>query len=95
MNIKTKSVQAISKQLSLPLFNGKSTVEEPILYFGYRKDKTGNILDPKLVYVDESLVQWTVTHENIIMEEVKQLPKEVRTATPTLKEGKRKDQKTG
>ena len=41
MNIKTKSVTAISQQLSLPLFDEASFVAEPILFFGYRKDQPG------------------------------------------------------
>lgn len=67
MNIKTKQVDAISQQLALPLFDSDSTVEEPILFFGYRKNRLGVIHDPKLVYIDEQKVQWTITENDIDM----------------------------
>ncbi|MFD2585913.1 hypothetical protein ACFSQJ_03160 [Croceitalea marina] len=65
MNIKTKSVNAISNQLSLPLFNDVGTTENPILFFGYKKDILGNISEPKLVYIDEDKVKWTITQDDI------------------------------
>lgn len=65
MNIKTKSVNAISDQLSLPLFDNDSNVIDPILFFGYRKNKDGIIFDPKLVYIDENQVQWTINENDI------------------------------
>lgn len=65
MNIKTQAVNAISNQLTLPLFSTFGTMENPILFFGYRKDKTGNIFDPKLVYIDEGKVKWTITSNDV------------------------------
>lgn len=65
MNIKTVNSQAISNQLSLPLFGNTTYVEEPILFFGYRKDKFGIINNPKLVYVDDSKVRWIITSDNV------------------------------
>lgn len=65
MNIKTKSSEAINFQLSLPLFDVLD-VTEPIIYFGYKKDRFGNIVDPKLVYVDEGNVSWTITESQLI-----------------------------
>lgn len=88
MNIKTKSVEAISDQLTLPLFDGANAVEEPILFFGYRKDNLGNIADPKLVYLDEGKVKWIVTLDDISTVQPIVLPRKVQPATPILREGK-------
>lgn len=65
MNIKTKSVEAISQQLSLPLFDTAGTMENPILFFGYQKDGLGNVTNPKLVYIDEDKVKWTITENDV------------------------------
>lgn len=65
MNIKTKSVDAISEQLTLPLFENDSSLTEPILFFGYRKNKLGMIIDPKLVYIDENQVKWTINSDDV------------------------------
>lgn len=29
-------------------------------FFGYKKDKFGEICDPQLVYIDENKVKWTI-----------------------------------
>lgn len=65
MNIKTINVSNISNQLSLPLFNGDHSVEEPILFFGYKKDKFGSLIDPKIVYIDEGKVKWAIERNDI------------------------------
>jgi len=65
MNIKTQSVNAISNQLSLSLFNEISYTAEPILFFGYRKDKFGHIFEPKLIYIDDSKLKWTLEYDNV------------------------------
>lgn len=65
MNIQTRNVKAISNQLSLPLFDGTNSVEEPILFFGYRKDKLGNIEEPRLVYLDENQVKWIISNNDL------------------------------
>lgn len=96
MNIKTRSTQAITNQLSLPLFNEIDFVDEPILFFGYKKDKFGNISEPKLVYLDEDLVKWVVTADEISINESVQLPRKTqKPATPVLKKGKKGDKKIG
>lgn len=65
MNIKTRTSGAITKQLSLSLFGPDTYVADPILFFGYQKNKFGQILSPKLVYVDEDKVRWTITYEDL------------------------------
>ncbi|MDX9694383.1 MAG: hypothetical protein RBT49_01190 [Bacteroidales bacterium] len=86
MNIITKSVTAISQQLSLSLFDEVSFVAEPILFFGYRKDKMGNIADPKLVYIDEDKIKWTITHDEILTIKTTSISKEEKVAKPKFKE---------
>lgn len=64
MNIMTKNSMAINTQLSLPLFEDFE-VDDPILYFGYKKNKLGFVTDPKLVYIDEGKVNWTISESNV------------------------------
>jgi hypothetical protein len=40
-------------------------VLEPILFFGYKKDKFGDITEPKLVYINNNNVIWTITADDI------------------------------
>ncbi|MBI9052339.1 MAG: hypothetical protein JEY96_00885 [Bacteroidales bacterium] len=84
MNIKTKSVAAISQQLSLSLFDEESYVAEPILFFGYKKDKIGNIAAPKLVYIDEDKVKWTITQDEISIIKTTSIPPREKIAMPKL-----------
>ena len=65
MNVKTSFSQAIQNQQQLKLFNEANDAIEPIVFFGYKKDKFGNIIDPKLVYIDESQVKWTLVWDDI------------------------------
>lgn len=65
MNIKTKYSLAITDQLAMSLFEETTTAVDPILFFGYRKDRFGNIIDPKLVYIDDNKVNWTITEKDI------------------------------
>ena len=95
MNVKTNLVKAISQQLSLPLFSEANYVEEPVLFFGYKKNSVGIISDPKLVYLDENRIQWTVSLGDIVVDKTLQLPRKVKKATPILKKGKVRDKKVG
>jgi hypothetical protein len=66
MNINTNFSTAISNQFTMSLFDEGTTSIDPILFFGYKKNKLGNITEPKLIYIDDSTLQWTITEENII-----------------------------
>lgn len=91
MNVKTKSVLAISQQLSLPLYSEANFVEEPILFFGYKKDKVGNIAEPKLVYLDEERVKWIVTPNDITVDtSVKTSTQSRKVAAPIIRNGNKK-----
>jgi hypothetical protein len=86
MNIKTKTVAAISQQTSLSLFDNTSSVQEPILFFGYQKDKIGEVKEPKLIYIDEDQCKWTITADQIAAtKEVSIAPTQTEAALPTLK----------
>lgn len=65
MNIRTKLVENINSQLMSSLFQNQNCTEDPILYFGYRKDKAGNIFQPQVVYIDENRISWTIGENDI------------------------------
>lgn len=96
MNIKTSHASAISNQMQTSLFDNNHVSINPILIFGYKKDKLGNIFDPKLVYIDEEKVQWSLT-ESIINnnQDVKSLSKvSIEKVAPKLKENLKEIKKT-
>ena len=96
MNVQTLLVQAISNQLSLPLYSGEAVAEDPILFFGYQKDRFGNIINPQLVYLDEDKVKWVIAEQDLETSTPVQLPNEApKVAAPTLKKGKGSDRKAG
>ncbi|PHQ30185.1 hypothetical protein [Leeuwenhoekiella nanhaiensis] len=65
MNIKTQHVNTISNQLSLPLFNDEIYQDDPIIFFGYKIDRSGEIFSPQIVYIDENQVKWIVSEDDI------------------------------
>lgn len=65
MNIKTKHVNTISNQLSLPMFNSEVYQDDPILFFGYKTDRMGEITSPQIVYIDENQVKWIISENEI------------------------------
>lgn len=95
MNVKTSHSSAISNQMQTSLFDNNSISVDPILFFGYRKDKTGRIFDPKLVYIDEDKIQWTLTDESNMNEITPSLgTPEIEKAVPVIKVGLNKKKKT-
>lgn len=69
MNIKTRHVNTISNQLSLSLFNSDVYQDDPILFFGYKIDRMGEIFSPQIVYIDEDQVKWIVSENDVTMAE--------------------------
>jgi len=65
MNIKTMHSTAISNQMQVTLFDNGHKSIDPILFFGYKKNRIGGIYDPKLVYIDEDEVRWTITESAV------------------------------
>lgn len=71
MNIRTKSTIAIENQMQKSLFDDMGDVFEPVMFFGYRKDRFGNIHSPKLVYIDEGKVKFEITEGEILNKSIK------------------------
>lgn len=95
MNIKTSHSSGIINQMQTSLFDNTEISLDPILFFGYRKDKTGRIFDPKLVYIDENKIQWTLINDtNEIVAEPILNKKPVEKAVPKLKIDLKKDKKS-
>mgnify|MGYP003509514323 FL=1 len=68
MNTKTKNVQSILNQnLTLDLFSESDYNDEPILYFGYQKNRIGEYVNPKLIYIDEEEIKFTIDEADIQM----------------------------
>jgi len=94
MNVKTKVVQSINSQMMGSLFGDVDYVEDPILYFGYKKDRLGNIISPQIVYIDESQIQWTIGKNDIFTTKEVALGNVSETkAEPKLRRTKQKDAK--
>lgn len=88
MNIQTKHVNTISNQLALSLFEDDYSFLEPILFFGYKKDRQGEIISPQLVYIDEDMVKWVITENEVSVIEMKQKETKVaKEADVALKKG--------
>ena len=60
MNIRTKMTDSIENQLQGRLFQDDEDPTAPILFFGYKKNQFGELVDPKLVYIDENRVKWAI-----------------------------------
>ncbi|MGV6944169.1 hypothetical protein [Sphingobacterium kyonggiense] len=61
MNIKTANTKRINNQvIQLSLFPTSEMNDAPILYFGYQKNRLGEYVDPRIVYIDEEKVQFTI-----------------------------------
>lgn len=72
MNINTRNVEGIHNQLALDLF-GDGQLENPILFFGYQKNKIGELVNPQIVYLDNGEIQFTLSKsdfENVTFEEI-------------------------
>lgn len=65
MNIRTKMTDSIENQEQGTLFHDDDDVKAPILFFGYKKNRFGEIVDPKIVYIDEGRVKWNITENGM------------------------------
>lgn len=64
MNIKTQNIQDIlNQQQTLQLFTDTDYADEPILYFGYQKNRIGEYVNPSLVYIDEGEIKFKIGRE--------------------------------
>lgn len=94
MNIKTSHSSLLENQLQGRLFDSNDDGSEPILYFGYQKDRFGDIVNPKLVYIDEGKVKWEITNKEIDSSKkthsISDIPSVTTTRKVALREGSRK-----
>ncbi len=66
MNIKTGNVQSIlSQNQVLDLFAESDYNDEPILYFGYQKDRYGQYVNPQLIYIDEGVIKFSIGKDSM------------------------------
>lgn len=70
MNIPTRFSSSIQNQEQGNLFDMYDDGTEPILFFGYNKSSLGEIINPKLVYIDENKVRWTITEHDISLSNI-------------------------
>ncbi len=61
MNVKTVNVQSMLNQNQiLDLFQDTDYNYDPIVFFGYQKNKFGQYVNPQLVYIDENQISFTI-----------------------------------
>ena len=65
MNIRTKLMDAIENQLMGNLFNAEEDGSSPMIFFGYSKSRLGEIVHPRILYIDENSVKWTIEENEI------------------------------
>lgn len=66
MNIRTVNVQSILNQNQvLDLFADTDYNDEPILYFGYQKNRFGDYVNPQLIYIDEGEIKFSISQDNM------------------------------
>jgi hypothetical protein len=89
MNIKTINVQSIlSQNQVLDLFSNSDYNDEPILYFGYQKNRFGQFVNPQLIYIDEGEINFSINEkdiENIISVSSNVEVNEIKEIVPKLK----------
>lgn len=62
MNIKTMNVQSILNQNQvLDLFADSDYNDEPILYFGYQKNRFNEYVNPQLIYIDDNEIKFSIS----------------------------------
>lgn len=60
MNIKTRNADAINNQLQLSLFDSTKNVQDAVLFFGYEKNRIGEVVNPQLICIDNGAVLWRI-----------------------------------
>lgn len=66
MNIRTSNIQSILNQNQvLDLFSDSDYNDEPILYFGYQKNRFGEYVNPQLIYIDEGVIKFSINLSDV------------------------------
>lgn len=88
MNIKTNAVLDISHQLSIPFAIEDGKADDPIIFFGYKKNSIGKFSEPLLVYLDEGKVKWVIRESDFGTENPLGISKPITDPVqPTVREG--------
>lgn len=87
--ISTLLSDAIMNQYQMSLFKEDEAKEEPILIFGYTKDKDGNIINPRIVYYDGE-PKWVIDRNDISIEMIPYSPFKSKEAEVTLRQERKK-----
>mgnify|MGYP004459893659 FL=1 len=66
MNIKTEHFLKIENQQEGYLFSEEEDCIAPIVFFGYSKSSVGELINPRLVYIDEEKVKWSMDEHDVI-----------------------------
>lgn len=75
MNIKTNNVQSILNQNQvLDLFSDSDYNDEPILYFGYQKNRFGEFVNPQIIYIDEGIIKFSIMESDIFVDNSQIIP---------------------
>jgi hypothetical protein len=92
MNINTVFADAIANQKQFELFDDSHGTTDPIIFFGYKKDRFGVVSDPEVVYIDEDKVKWIVTSDSISKDRIAFVKdgNKQELAIPKIKVAKRK-----
>lgn len=89
MNVKTKHTDSINSQLTNSLFHDADYVEDPIIYFGYERDKVGNFTCPRFIYIDDNQIKWIAyesrNETNQLFSNVEQSTTETKPVTAKLR----------
>lgn len=64
MNIKTNANQSIINQMQTQLFD-PTDYENPIVFFGWEKSKSGDLINPHFVYIDEEKIRWELRKDEL------------------------------
>ena len=92
MNIKTEHFLKIENQQEGYLFSEEEDCIAPIVFFGYSKSSVGELTNPRLVYIDEEKVKWTMDEHDVIPQQEITLftpLAEVQTVHPKIRVKKR------
>jgi hypothetical protein len=66
MNIRTINVQSILNQNQvLDLFADSDYNDEPILYFGYQKNRFNEYVNPQLIYIDDNEIKFSISADDM------------------------------
>ena len=64
MNIKTNANNSILNQVQTLIFD-PTAYENPIIFFGWQKNKFGDLINPHFVYIDEEKIQWRLYEKEL------------------------------